>query len=116
MTDPDQLGTPSPLPRLRPDLRISAFEDNSQEKRFLVEAGQTCFAVSTEVKALLQSLQQDPADLAELAAILARDHQMAVAPETLQGLVGQGLPRAFFERAAEPRRATPFVFSFQILP
>lgn len=103
--------------QLKSDIRISPFDGGPHaDKLYLVEVGDTCFVANSALHALLQSLDESPVTLEELARIYERRTGRRVSVEVLSELLTTRVPESFFSHAPYPDRKTPFIFSFKLIP
>jgi putative peptide zinc metalloprotease protein len=104
------------LPRLRNDVQINPFQQNSNAAaKFLVQAGSSSFVVNTEMRDLLEVLRQSPGTFPELAEKLSARTGKIVSVETLRTVLSRMSP-ALFQGQVEYKIKTPFIFNIQIVP
>jgi len=104
------------IPRLRADIRFSGFEEASSTRgRYLVEAGESCFAVSAEMYQLLLALTKRPATLDELTSDLNEMSGGQYTTETVAQLMESRIPPALRDGQPDVPRRTPFLASVQLL-
>jgi putative peptide zinc metalloprotease protein len=93
------------LGSLRPDLRISPFDDvTAGDRRYLVEFADRVYLISPATVDVLVALAEGPRTFRALGAIIERNTGRSVPPSRLREMVQDTLPRAFFAAVLPPRR------------
>jgi putative peptide zinc metalloprotease protein len=93
------------LGSLRPDLRISPFDDDSAgDRRYLVELADRAYLISPAMVEILVALGEGPRTIGALGAIIEQRTGHSVPPSRLREMVQGALPPAFFSAALPPRR------------
>ncbi len=93
------------LGTLRPDLRISPFDDVSAgDRRYLVEFADRIYLISPAAVEVLAALAEGPRTFGALGAIIERNTGRSVPPSRLREMVQGTLPPAFFSAVLAPRR------------
>ena len=91
------------LGNLRPDLRISPFDDDSGgDRRYLVEFADRVYLTSPATADVLVALAEGPRTFEALGSIIERNTGRSVSSSKLRELVQGTLPPAFFS-AVLPR-------------
>lgn len=104
------------LPRLKPGIRYLPFDGARAGDEYLLEVGDRCYVVNRCARDILLSLGAGPETLEELARIYAGRTGREIAPATLAHILDTQIPPALLSHTPEPKRRTPFVFSFPLLP
>jgi putative peptide zinc metalloprotease protein len=93
------------LGSLRPDLRISPFDDDSAgDRRYLVEFADRVYLIPPATVDILAALAEGPRTIGALGAIIERNTGRSVPPSRLKEMVQGTLPPAFFAAVLPPRR------------
>jgi putative peptide zinc metalloprotease protein len=108
----------TPIPPLRPDLRIAPFVESAgaSSGKFLVEAGPHCYTLNAATHRVIAAMQQGPATLGQLHERCSREPGPAPTAEELRRLVWEQLPAPLFADTPEAPRRTPFLVHATILP
>jgi putative peptide zinc metalloprotease protein len=105
------------IPALDPAVRLSRFDERARGgERYLVEAGNSCFAVGRGLHDVLVALaEQKPATLGELSQSITERTGETIPLDTLEEIIDRILPRALFQIEHDASRKTPFIVRGTIL-
>lgn len=121
MSQPEHAATattaaPAVIPRLKDGLQFVPFGGDRSGEEYLLEVGGACYTVNRHTRDVLLALGERPETIEELAHIYTRSTGRVVSPAALGKILDSQIPAALLSHTPEPRRRTPFVFSFTILP
>lgn len=104
------------LASLRPDLRISLFDDNAAgDRRYLVEFADRVYLISPAMVDVLAALAEGPRTFDALGSIIERKTGRSIPPSKLKEMVQEALPPAFCSTVLPPRR-TPLRLKITLVP
>lgn len=105
-----------PVCRLRPDLRVSLFDDGvAGDRQYLVELPGRAYLASPPAVEVLVALAEGPRTFGALGEIIERTTGRSVPPSRLREIVCRTLPAAFFSTESLVRR-TSFRLKMTLVP